>query len=106
SIAHADAMVEHDIAIHRYQGGFLHQKVVLMDDQIASIGSVNFDNRSFAINFEITMWFTDPQTINDVEAMLLEDFGLCRQVDLDEVRQRPLPLRFLTQAARLLSPVL
>lgn len=106
SIAHADAMVEHDIAIYRYQGGFLHQKVVLMDDQIASIGSVNFDNRSFAINFEITMWFTDPQTINDVEAMLLEDFTLCRQVDLEEVRQRSLPARFMSQAARLLSPVL
>jgi cardiolipin synthase len=106
SIAHADAMVEHDIAIYRYQDGFLHQKVVLMDDQIATIGSVNFDNRSFAINFEITLWFTDPQTIDNIEAMLLEDFSLCRQVDLEEVRRRSLPARFMSQAARLLSPVL
>jgi cardiolipin synthase len=106
SNAHADAMVEHDIAIYRYQDGFLHQKVVLMDDQIATIGSVNFDNRSFAINFEITLWFTDPQTIDNIEAMLLEDFSLCRQVDLEEVRRRSLPARFMSQAARLLSPVL
>ncbi len=35
-----------------------------MDDRIASVGSVNFDNRSFAINFEITLWFTDPKTID------------------------------------------
>ena len=40
SIAHADAMIEHGVSIYRYQDGFLHQKVVLMDDQIASIGSV------------------------------------------------------------------
>jgi len=106
SIAHADAMIEHGISIHRYTDGFLHQKVVLMDDQIASIGSVNFDNRSFAINFEITLWFADQDTINKVETMLLEDFELCREVAIDEVKGRSLLLRFATQAARLLSPVL
>ena len=106
SIAHADAMIEHGVSIYRYQDGFLHQKVVLMDDQIASIGSVNFDNRSFAINFEITLWFADRQTIDSVEAMLTEDFRLCRQVGLDEVKGRSLPMCFLTQAAKLLSPLL
>lgn len=106
SIAHSDAMIEHGVAIHRYQDGFLHQKVVLMDDQIASIGSVNFDNRSFAINFEITLWFTDKQTIDNVEAMLVDDFKICREVARDEVKARSLPMRFMTQAARLLSPVL
>ena len=99
-------MIEHGVAIYRYQDGFLHQKVVLMDDQIASIGSVNFDNRSFAINFEITLWFADRKTIDNVETMLVEDFKLCRQVDMDEVKTRSLTMRFMTQAARLLSPLL
>lgn len=106
SIAHSDAMVEHGVAIHRYTDGFLHQKVVLVDHQIATIGSVNFDNRSFAINFEITLWFTDQKMIDDVEAMLVADFKICREVSLEEVKSRSLPMRFLTQAARLLSPVL
>ena len=106
SIAHADAMIEHGVSIYRYTRGFLHQKVVLMDDQIATIGSANFDNRSFAINFEITLWFTDRQSIDNVEAMLIEDFKSCRQVDLVEVRTRSLFMRFMTQAARLLSPLL
>jgi cardiolipin synthase len=99
-------MIEHGVSIYRYQDGFLHQKVVLMDDQIASIGSVNFDNRSFAINFEITLWFADQQTIANVETMLVEDFKLCRQVDMTEVKGRSLTMRFLTQAARLFSPLL
>jgi cardiolipin synthase len=106
SIAHADAMVEHGIAVYRYTDGFLHQKVVLMDEDIATVGSVNFDNRSFAINFEITLWFTDNQTIEAVEDMLDNDFKSCRQVSLAEVSTRPVTLYFLTQAARLLSPVL
>ncbi len=106
SMAHADAMVEHDIGVYRYVDGFLHQKVVLMDDEITTIGSVNFDNRSFAINFEITLWFTDKNMIEQVETMLLKDFESCRQVGLAEVRSRPVMLYFLTQAARLLSPLL
>lgn len=106
SIAHADSMVEHGVSVYRYTTGFLHQKVVLMDDRIASVGSANFDNRSFAINFEITLWFTDPKTIGAVEDMLAEDFKNCRKVEIQEVKTRSLPLRFLTQAARLFSPVL
>ncbi|MCW5720042.1 MAG: cardiolipin synthase [Devosia sp.] len=106
SMAHADAMVEHGISVYRYTDGFLHQKVVLMDDEMATIGSVNFDNRSFAINFEITLWFTDSKTIEAVETMLIEDFKACREVSSAEVGTRPVTLYFLNQAARLLSPVL
>lgn len=106
SMAHADSMVEHDINVYRYTGGFLHQKVVLMDDEMATVGSVNFDNRSFAINFEITLWFTDRTTIDAVEAMLVKDFESCRQVSRAEIETRPWPLYLASQAARLLSPVL
>ncbi|MBB4050717.1 cardiolipin synthase [Devosia subaequoris] len=106
SMAHADSMVQHDIAVYRYTDGFLHQKVVLMDDAMATVGSVNFDNRSFAINFEITLWFTDVETIAGVDAMLIKDFESCRRVGVSEVNSRPWALRLATQAARLLSPVL
>ncbi|WP_367948206.1 cardiolipin synthase [Devosia sp. WQ 349K1] len=106
SIAHADLMVTHNVNVYRYTDGFLHQKVVLMDDEIATVGSVNFDNRSFAINFEITLWFTDPATINNIEAMLLKDFELCRKVELSEVRSRNWLFYVATQAAKLFSPVL
>ena len=102
----ADSMVKHDISVYRYVDGFLHQKVVLMDDQMATVGSVNFDNRSFAINFEITLWFTDSDTIANVETMLLKDFESCRQVGIAEVETRPFPLYIASQAARLMSPIL
>lgn len=106
SNAHADAMVKHGIHVYRYTAGFLHQKVLLMDDRIVSVGSVNFDNRSFAINFEISVWMTEPQTVGAVEAMLMADFENCRQVEPDEVATRSSVKRFINQAARLLSPIL
>ena len=106
SNAHADAMVEHDVAIYRYQRGFLHQKVLLMDDRIAAVGSVNFDNRSFAINFEMTVWMPNKGMVDAVEAMLVEDFGHCRLVTREEVVKRNPLARFVSQAARLFSPIL
>ena len=104
--AHADSMVDHGVPIYRYQKGFLHQKVILVDDEIAGIGTVNFDNRSFAINFEVTLWFTHPNMIAKVDNMLKADFGNARATTADELRQRPLIFRVVAQLARLLSPML
>ena len=50
--------------------------------------------------------FTDPRAIGDIEAMLTADFRDCREVTAAEVKDRSWTMRFLTQAARLLSPVL
>ena len=106
SMAHADAMVQHGISVYRYTRGFLHQKVLLMDSQMASVGSVNFDNRSFAINFEMTLWLPDPGVIGEVETMLNADFLHCHPVTREDVQARGPIWRFITQAARLFSPVL
>ena len=62
---YTDAMVQHGVSVYRYHRGFLHQKVLLMDDKMASVGSVNFDNRSFAINFEMTVWMPDAKVVKD-----------------------------------------
>jgi cardiolipin synthase len=106
SNAHANAMMEHGIEIYRYGDGFLHQKIILVDDEITGVGTVNFDNRSFAINFELTLWFTAPQMISDVEAMLNIDFSNSRQTTAEDVARIPLYMRFVGQAAKLLSPML
>jgi cardiolipin synthase len=106
SNAHANAMVEHGVEIYRYQQGFLHEKVILVDEQIAGVGTVNFDNRSFAINFELTLWFTHPQMIADVEAMLTIDLSNSRLTTKEDVEAVPLYKRFLAQAAKLFSPML
>lgn len=107
SIAHAFGMVEHGINVYRYPGGFLHEKVILVDDRIAGVGTVNFDNRSFRINFEITLWFTHERMIKDVEKMLRKDFAAARKVDLEKRGARgSVLMRFASNAARLLSPIL
>ncbi|MBD1548824.1 cardiolipin synthase [Roseibium aggregatum] len=106
SHAHADTMVDRGIKVYRYTDGFLHQKVTLVDDDLASIGTVNFDNRSFRINFEITLWFTHERMIEKVSRMLEEDFACSRQTGPDDLDKRSYAFRVIAKGAQLLSPVL
>lgn len=106
SIAHAGHMLSHGIAVYRYPEGFLHEKVILMDDEIAGVGTVNFDNRSFAINFEVTLWFTGKQMIADVSNMLETDFAAAKPFTEEKRRMYAFWRRFIGEAARLFSPIL
>jgi cardiolipin synthase len=93
------------VKFYRYQPGFLHQKVMLIDNTIASVGTVNLDNRSFFLNFEASVFVTSQSFIQDVEQMLLADLKECLPVETSEEKE-PLWLRFIARVARLLSPVL
>ncbi len=94
------------IKIYRYQKGFLHQKVFLVDDHLAAVGTANFDNRSFRLNFEITMLFHDDGFAKEVEKMLEDDFADSRRVAMVDLEKRPYWFRFLVRFARLLAPIL
>lgn len=106
SIAHANRMIRHGVKIYRYAEGFLHEKVILVDDKIAGVGTVNFDNRSFRINFEITLWFTHEKMLGAVSEMLEEDFSGAVLLTTQERARQSTAMRFMSEAARLLSPVL
>ena len=93
------------IQMYRYQPGFMHQKVLLIDDDIASVGTANFDNRSMRLNFEITLMFRDAKFAGEVEGMLEDDFSRSRLVSPSEYTDRNLPFRFMVRTARLLAPV-
>ena len=92
-------MIEHGISVYRYPGGFLHEKVILVDDRIAGIGTVNFDNRSFRINFEVTLWFTHERMIGDDREDAEEAISpMPSKVDLDQRgSSRCLVMRFMSR---------
>lgn len=94
------------VKFYRYQGGFLHEKVMLIDDDAAAVGTANFDNRSFRLNFEITGIVVDKDFANDVEAMFEADFANSRLMEVDEFDAKPYWFKFLVRTARLAAPVL
>ncbi len=94
------------VKVYRYQGGFMHQKVLLMDDHIAGVGTANFDNRSFRLNFEITLLVHDPVFAAQVDEMLQADLRRSRQVSLEEIESKPVWYPLAMGVARLFSPML
>ncbi|PXX95499.1 cardiolipin synthase [Halomonas sp. LBP4] len=98
-------MLHAGVKVYRYQPGFLHQKVMLIDDAAASVGTVNLDNRSFRLNFEITAVIPDRRFAAQVRLMLEQDFANCRRVSRDELTARPLWRKIVSRAAYLLSPI-
>jgi cardiolipin synthase len=93
------------IELWRYQPGFMHQKVLLVDDKLASVGSINVDYRSFHLNFELAVLVSDPTFACQVKAMLEQDFMKSQRVDLADYQRRPWWFKAAVRSARLLSPV-
>ncbi len=93
------------IRFYRYAKGFLHQKVFLVDDQLASVGSANLDNRSFRLNFEANILVRDPVFIAQMEAMLIQDFADSIEVNYDQVMARPRRFHLMVRLAHLLAPI-
>ena len=99
---------EMDVAgvnVFRYKDGFLHQKVMLIDDELAAIGTANLDNRSFRLNFEVITLIQDLHFAREVEAMLKADFEKSKRVTAKEYIKRPLWFRVAVRLARLLTPI-
>ncbi|WP_347881028.1 cardiolipin synthase [Pseudodesulfovibrio sp. S3-i] len=94
------------IKIYRYDAGFLHQKVFLVDDTLAGVGTANLDNRSFRLNFEITILIQGTAFCREIEAMFLDDFTKCIETGPDEYDQKNYLQQTVIRFARLLSPIL
>ncbi|MCZ6771642.1 MAG: cardiolipin synthase, partial [Proteobacteria bacterium] len=94
------------VAFYRYQAGFLHEKVILIDDNVAAVGTANFDNRSFRLNFEITAVVIDADFANGVERMFEDDFAQSRLMQHGEYDAKPYWFKLAVRTARLMAPVL
>lgn len=99
-----DKLLENNIKIYEYENTFVHAKVLIVDEKIASIGTVNFDPRSFNINFEATVFLQ-----NDSVGHLLNDFNndISHAVEIDKQswKKRPFIFRLIQGLIGLFSPL-
>ena len=94
------------VKLYRYRDRFMHQKVILVDDSLAGIGTVNLDNRSIYLNFEATALVADDGFAKQVEAMLVTDLECCEEVQCAHFDNKPFHFRVAARIARLASPLL
>lgn len=76
------------VRLFEYPHTLLHQKVLVVDSVWSSVGSCNFDDRSFEINDEVTLGIVDPATAKRLEAVFERYAPGCREIRLEEWKQR------------------
>ncbi|MGA9853698.1 MAG: cardiolipin synthase [Gammaproteobacteria bacterium] len=94
------------IKVYRYQPGFIHEKVMLINEDAASVGSANLDNRSLRLNFEISVLTVDKKFAASVESMLKKDFAQSLPVTREEYEKARAARRLIMNVTRLFAPIL
>lgn len=93
------------VRLFRYRPGFLHQKAMLVDDDIAAVGTANLDNRSFRLNFEIILMIVDDEFGACMRDMFEKDFANSRVVEQGELDAQPMWFKVGVRFARLMAPI-
>ncbi|WP_319479311.1 cardiolipin synthase [uncultured Draconibacterium sp.] len=105
SFSYVEELLEAGVRIYLYQKGFIHSKYLLVDDCISSIGTSNFDFRSFETNFEANAFIYQKEFTNELEEHFLSDLQYCREVRYREWRKRPLFDKVRESMAHIISPM-
>jgi cardiolipin synthase len=95
-------LLEAGVAIYEYQPTMYHVKVVVVDEVWTSVGSTNFDNRSFRLNDEANLNILDAEFAAGQAKVFEQDKALSRRITLEEWRRRPWRERATDRLAGLL----
>ncbi len=101
-----DEMVKAGVKVYFYKPGFLHSKLLVVDDMVTAIGSANMDFRSFEHNFEVNAYVYHETFAVDMKKMFLQDMKCCEQATASRWLRRPLKDRVIESFMRLFSPLL
>lgn len=101
-----DELLAAGIKIYLYKSTFLHSKVIIVDDEIASVGTGNFDNRSFEQNFEVNTLIYDNQLAKEMKNHFLNDCDISTFLSKEDFSKRSLGNKFIEGIARIFSPLL
>lgn len=89
-----------------YDLGFLHAKTIVVDQKISSVGTANFDIRSFKLNFEVNAFIYDSKVSEELEQAFDKDLESCWELTLERYENRSKMIKFKESISRLLTPVL
>lgn len=106
SMSYIGELLQAGVKFYTYEKGFLHSKVVLMDDFVSSVGTANLDIRSFKLNFEVNAFLYDESINLKLTDKFLNDLQFCKEITLEEYNNRSKIVKIKESVSRLLSPIL
>ena len=87
-----------NVYIHKYTKGFIHSKILYVDDEVSTVGTTNFDFRSLYLHFENTVWLYQSSALKDIYQYLDESMKSSELVSLSDLKKRNILFRLYQQA--------
>lgn len=99
-------LIANDVKIYKYNPGFVHSKIFMVDNKIASVGTTNLDYRSLYLHFENNVVFDNPKAINDIEQFFKYAIANSTEVTQKSLKKRSFIYRALQNILKGFSPLL
>jgi cardiolipin synthase len=104
--SYAGQMLRAGARVFIYDNGFLHTKMIVVDDKISTVGTANIDVRSFKLNFEVNAFIYDQKVSAELADLFHQDMELSEELTLALYFARTRMIKTKESIARLLSPIL
>ncbi len=99
-------LMESGVRIFTYDRGFIHAKTIVVDGLVSSVGSANWDIRSFSLNFEANAFVYNEEISTKLKKIFEEDLEFCTEKTTEDYNKRTRTVRFKESVSRLLSGIL
>ena len=103
---YSSQLLKSGVKIYVYQKGFLHAKTMVVDGEMATVGTSNFDMRSFRLNFEVNAFIYNEQFAKQVEEDFVHDLKNCTIANEKYFEKQDRWKRFKQKFSRLFAPIL
>jgi cardiolipin synthase len=98
-------LLDAGVKAYSYENGFIHAKTLVVDGLAASVGSANWDVRSFRLNFEANAFLYDAEFAEKLKQSFLDDIPRCTEITVESYGKRSRWIRAKEQVSRLFSPL-
>ncbi|HVP93781.1 MAG TPA: cardiolipin synthase [Methanoregulaceae archaeon] len=106
SHSYIEELLDSGVRAYTYDNGFLHAKTIVIDGMVASVGSANWDVRSFRLNFETNAVIYDPVVAEELKGAFEQDLTYCRELTSEWYNSRSVFFKARAAVSRLFSPIL
>lgn len=106
SFSYVTECLKAGIKVYLYNPGMLHAKTMIIDDNIVTAGSTNFDFRSFENNFECNLFIYDREVNSKMRDLFFDDMSRSTKLTYSTWHSRPILQRTMESIVRLVSPIL
>jgi cardiolipin synthase len=106
SRSYFEELLSAGVKIYLYEEGFMHSKVIVVDDGLATIGTANMDFRSFHLNFEVNALLYNTNSVHQLKQDLYKDFEGSHELEIRAFSERSYFIKLVESLARMFSPLL